>query len=284
MIKDNPPKKAMRALGYRSIDSMIKREKITELYSACRVFESARWVNKANLCLKKLTPSDFDDHQVTIVNLDNGRWGKLVDEYFENGGASVHSVAEASSLVLLVSKRQGTRGVALCLLPVLLEALNQIKASGSFIKLNRFKPNYGLTVSQSIIFSDQMIDIKSYKFQWSAIQKYLSIDKKNRLFEVLYPHLQIEDLSWRKAEESLYRLEPALSFWRDMDYIGKKFEEGVVSFNMIDVALNYMRMNDYGEHSSGYMKKALRDELLLRYISAKHIEESIIEQFETPSI
>jgi hypothetical protein len=283
MIKDNPPKKVMRALGYRSVDSLIKREKINELYSVCRVFESARWINKNNLYLKKLSPADFDDNQVAVVSLDVGRWGKLTDQYLQNGGRTVHSVVEASTVLLVIPKKQGTRGVALCLLPIILEALNQIKASGSFIKLNRFKSDYGLVVSQSIIFSDQTLDVKSYKFHWSSIQKYLSSNQSSKVFEVLYPHLQIEDISWKKAEESLYKLEPALSFWKDTDYVGKKFDVGVVSFNMIDVALNYMRMNDYGQNASGYMKKSLRDELLLRYISAKHIEESIVEQFESPA-
>lgn len=284
MIKENPPKKVMRALGYRSVDSLIKREKVNELYSACKIFESSRWINKNNMRLKKLSPSDFDDNAVSVIRLDNHRWGKLIEEHFQSGGRTIHSVSEASSVVLLTTKRQGTRGVAICLLPILLESLNQIKASGSFIKLNRFKPEYGLVVSQSIVFSDQTLDVKSYRFHWSSIQKYLSLGKGDIVLDFLYPHLQLEDISWRKAEESLYKLEPALSFWRDSDYVGKNFDEGPVSLNMVDVGLNYMQMNEYGNHTANYMKKALRDELLLRYISAKHIEESILEQFESPGV
>jgi hypothetical protein len=284
LLKENPPKKLMRFLGYRSVDSLIKREKINELYSACKIFESTRWVNKNNMRLKKLGPSDFDDNSVSVIKLDVGRWGKLIDEHFQNEGRAVYIVSEASTVVLLASKNQGVRGLAICFMPVILEALNQIKASGSFIKLNRFKPDYGLVVSQSIVFSDQTLDIRSYKFHWSSIQKYLSSGKGDKVLDVLYPHLQIEDVSWRRAEESLYRLEPALVFWRDSDYVGKHFPEGTISFNLVDVGLNYMQMNDFGNHTSSYMKRALRDELLLRYISAKHIEQSILDQFDSSGI
>lgn len=44
MLKLTPPRKVMRQLGYRSIDSMLKRESIYELYVAMRFVESQEWL------------------------------------------------------------------------------------------------------------------------------------------------------------------------------------------------------------------------------------------------
>ena len=48
LLKTMPPKKLMKHLGYRSVDSMLKHENIDEIYTALRFSEGGEWLNEYN--------------------------------------------------------------------------------------------------------------------------------------------------------------------------------------------------------------------------------------------
>ncbi len=98
--------------------------------------------------------------------------------------------------------------------------------------------------------------------------------------ELFEPHIRHEDLYWRKAEEVLYRLEPALHFWHDMDYVAVKKGAHVVSFNLIDVAVSYVNGLSYGTHSIARMQDSLQSELFARYMRERSLEHQILQQLQ----
>ena len=69
---------------------------------------------------------------------------------------------------------------------------------------------------------------------WRIIQRYFGKLEGESHPEIFQPHLQPEDLHWRKAEEVLYKLEPALHFWYDLDYVGVMKDGRPVTFNLMD--------------------------------------------------
>src|SRR5665213_4077330 len=67
LIKKAPPKKAMKQLGYRSLDSFLKHEPLVNVLAAAWLTESATWQRQLVDQYKHLKPSDFENRTIAIV-------------------------------------------------------------------------------------------------------------------------------------------------------------------------------------------------------------------------
>jgi hypothetical protein len=67
LLRAHPPRKLMKHLNYRSVDSMLKRENVCELYGGLPLVEAPRWLNVFWKDLAKLTPSDFESREIEII-------------------------------------------------------------------------------------------------------------------------------------------------------------------------------------------------------------------------
>src|SRR6185436_9642391 len=64
LLKKSPPPELMKILNYKSVDSMLKRENILELYCALRVTESSEWKNRFIRSYSTLKPADFETRTI----------------------------------------------------------------------------------------------------------------------------------------------------------------------------------------------------------------------------
>lgn len=69
ILKDHPPKQMMKILGYRSVDSMLKRENVAKVFLTAKNTESANWHNILNRTISKLDQTSFELRQLKIVIL-----------------------------------------------------------------------------------------------------------------------------------------------------------------------------------------------------------------------
>jgi hypothetical protein len=74
LLKDLPPKQVMKHLGYRSLDSMLKREKIAELYLAAAYVEADSWHKNHQKLVSKLDQTAFELRIPAIISLDYDKW------------------------------------------------------------------------------------------------------------------------------------------------------------------------------------------------------------------
>ena len=82
-LKKMPPKKMMKHLGYRSVDSMLKREPFDELYSALRFSEGPEWLEAYNEIFKTIKPTDFETRKIKIIEMDHDKWVDLTEHFVE---------------------------------------------------------------------------------------------------------------------------------------------------------------------------------------------------------
>lgn len=76
-LKANQPKKLMKLLKYRSVDSMLKRENIYELYLAAQEVESKLWQKNLSKYLAALDQTDFETRQIQLVSLKESKWSEV---------------------------------------------------------------------------------------------------------------------------------------------------------------------------------------------------------------
>ena len=76
LLKTQPPKKTAKLLGYRSIDSMLKREDPLAVYAVASAVESAVWQKAAAKSIAVLDSTNYETRQVNIIQLGQ-RYSKL---------------------------------------------------------------------------------------------------------------------------------------------------------------------------------------------------------------
>jgi hypothetical protein len=120
---------------------------------------------------------------------------------------------------------------------------------------------------------------------WRVIQRYFGKFKDENHPEAFQPHVHPEDLHWRRAEEMLTQLDPEMGFWHDMDYVGKMTDDGQpITYNLMDVSLAYSNSEPYENRYVYHFRESLWNEIFMRYMGHKNLENSILKQLDNDMI
>lgn len=282
LLKNMPPKKVMKQLGYKSIDSMLKRENISELLGALRFVESPAWLLKFIGSYKKLTPSDFETRQIKIICLSEKRWGEASREFVYKTRHNITHLKEMGVIVVLPLPLDRLRGICITLLPLIMHYINEIRLYSAYFKLQQVKPNFAEIVVNTLIKDcNDAVKMANQPIHWRVVQRHFGKLDKRRLPEVFDPHIQAEDLQWHQVEDVLYRIEPALKFWENLDYVGVRHDGWPISFNLMDNAISYCNDLPYGRQNVARLRSSLRDELYNRYLEQDILEQQVLDQLDS---
>jgi hypothetical protein len=276
-----PPKRVMRLLGYRSIDSMLKREPVAEIYGAIRFCETPQWQHAFLARYKKLRPADFEMRNIELLQLDGRRWSGAALQYVRLKRHNITHLKELGVILMLPVPVERLRGLTITVLPLLLHYINEIRVYSAFFKMQQVRHDFGGIVADTLINDPRHHAVMAgQQIHWRVIHRYFGRLDASDHPEIFEPHLQPEDMYWRKAEEVLYRLEPALHFWHDMDYVGAQAEDGPVSFNLMDMAVNYVNGLGYESRATYHMRDALWNEIYSRYMGQEATRQQVLKQLD----
>lgn len=285
LLKACQPKKVMKQLGYRSIDSMLKRECIEEIFGALRFAETSEWLENFLSKYRSLRPSDFEPREIQIIQLDAKRWGSITEAFVHKKRHNVTHLKELGVILMLPMPVKKMPGICITVLPLLLHYINEIRLYSAFFKLQQVKPNFGAILFDTLVADPSNHAVMAGQhIHWRVIQRYFGKLENEHHPEIFEPHVQPEDLHWRKAEEILYRIEPALHFWHDMDYVGVVHDGRPISFNLMDMALSYVNDLDYEHRAVFHMRESLWNEIFMRYLGEKTLEAQVLKQLDNEMI
>ena len=80
LLRQHPPKRLMKQLNYRSVESLLKRENIKEVYLAASFIESATWCKQFAGLVSKQNSAAFEPGDINICYLDQSKWGADTDK------------------------------------------------------------------------------------------------------------------------------------------------------------------------------------------------------------
>jgi hypothetical protein len=281
-----PPKKLMEHLGYRSMDSMLKHENIDEVYTAIRFSEGPEWLNKFDELFKTVTPSDFETREISIVIMDHDKYVDLATHFVEKKLHNITHTKEMGVIVVVPMHVDRMKGITLKSLPLMFHYINEIRLYSAFFKLKQVNKNFGETVVETLIADpSNAAQMVGQNVHWRVIQRYFGKMKDESHPEAFEPHVHPEDLHWRKAEENLAILDPEMKFWCDLDYVGKIADDGQpLTFNMMDVSLAYSNGEPYDNRLYYHFRESLWNEIFMRYMGHKNLENSILKQLDNDMI
>ena len=284
MLKNMPPKNIMKHLHYRSIDSMLKNENLAEIYGALRFAEDPKWLNAFDETYKKLKPSDFETRQIEIVMMPADRWGDIAAPFIHKKRHNITHLKELG-VILMLPITGSLRGITIFALPLLFHYLNEIRLYSAFFKLQQVKPNFGeILVTTLIADPPQGAVMAGQNIHWRVIQRYFGKLENEYHPEIFEPHVQPEDLHWRRAEAMIYELDPELSFWQDLDYVATMHAGRPITFNVLDVAASYVNKLPYKDRAIYHFRESLWTEIFERYMGQKTLEQQVLKQLNNNMI
>lgn len=278
MLKAQPPKKVMKVLHYRSLESMLKRESASELLGGARFAETAEWQDKFYKQYAKLTPADFEQRTIEVIYFDPKKWNGVAEDFIKQTKHTVGHLKEMGAILLAPLPIDYLPGITITTLPFVLHYMNEVRAYSAYFKLLQVKSDFGTIIEKTIVHDpDSHAEMAGQGIHWRVIQRQYGREA-TQFNEAFEPHLGINDMAWHSAERSLYKLEPALHFWYDMDFVGATFDGQTVSFNILDMAISVVNNLTYGYQNCHHMQTSLWHELHSRYLSRPALEHQVLKQ------
>ncbi len=285
-LKKTPPPNIMKRLGYKSIDSMLKNENIFEIYGALRFAESPEWLNKFDAQYDNLVPSFFEERDIEIVSMPADRWSDVAEEFVHKKKHNITHVKEMGIILMLPITQQKIPGISTTVLALLFHYTNEIRLYSAYFKLQQVKPDFAEIFIDTLIADPASAAVMAgQKIHWRVIQRYFGkFEGKEYHPEIFEPHVQPEDLHWRKAEDLLYKLDPELGWWRDLDYVGVVRSGRPVTFNLMDIAVSFSNQTPYKNREIYHFRESLWNEVFERYMGEKALEQQVLKQLNNSMI
>jgi hypothetical protein len=278
LLKKKPPKNAMKQMGYRSLDSLLKHETVPAIYAAALMTEIPAWHKTFKEQYAKLQPSDFEQRKISVIYPKAKRWAALSENFVATAKHNILCFKELGAIVVLPITTN-VDGLTLTTLLLTLHYMNDVRTYSSYAKLQQVKPTFGKIIQQTAS-GEPMTNatLAGQPVPWKVIQRYYGRLKEDQHPEVFEPHVQSEDLQWHDAETVVSNLQPALAFWENTQYICMLHDGEPVSFNILDVALSYCNHLSFADRIVHFSREHLWHELMSRYLHEENLEAAVHQQ------
>jgi len=278
LLKAQPPKKAMKRLGYRSVDSFLKHESPVLALAAAWLCEGEAWQKRLLSSYKTLRAHDFETRGIALIQPATERWKKLAREIVQDKRHTILCIKELGSIIFLpMSVNEVPQGAVSVSLSLALHEMNEIRACSTFLKLYQVRPEFGRVVSDvandELRLSSKLLD---QPLPWNLIHRYYARLKRTFNEAIFEPYVQLEEMNWHAIEQALAEIDPALTFWQDTAYLGLLDDaQKPVSMNFVDAALNYCNQLPFDRRIVHYFQHSLWQELLLKYLRQEPVEKAV---------
>jgi hypothetical protein len=274
LLRKNHPKKVMKQLGYRSLESMLKRENIAEVFAAAPYYESSAWLNKFWKNHEKLSATDFETRDMELVVMSSKRWNGEA-----NSGAFVTCMPQIGAAALWPISRS-VRSCGPSLVLFLYEAAEILKIYGAALKLEQMKPSFGKSVVG--LMRPQLhspLSIEGQPISWQALHKYYG--KSGNMLPA-WDNLERTDLHHHVGPKLLSALSPAFDWWSGTNHLATLDNEKPLSMNLNDALINNSNNISYGSSITNNFKKHFYSGLLARYFKHEGVENYLLAQLDNP--
>ncbi len=275
ILKSLKPKATMKALGYRSMESMFKHEAVAGLVVATLVSETPEWHKQRLRLYAQLQASDFEVRNMQYVLPSGKKWPSITTVYTQRFRSHIATLPELGAIVTLPSEKE-LPALIITSLVLLLEATNDINTASSFLKSQQVQPNFGQHV-HNVVLSEPMSEgvLAGETIPWKVLHWLYGTGHAEQLSTAFEPYFQHDDIVWHHSGKTLARLHESLVFWQDTAFLGLLENRATVSLNVLDVALGVCNGMAYGKRVLHTMQSALSRELLARYLRQDNLQDTL---------
>lgn len=280
LLRASPPKKVIKILGLRSVESMLKNEPLALILVAINYYESEAYVSNLYNSYKQLKAANFENRQLNIVSSQDQRWLPILKDIKKHTGLSVVSSYELGFVVILPIDNQPPVGYLTLLITNLLTEMAISLSVSSYLKLHQVSPKFGLILKEIVDHEPQLnIQVLNSKLSWQKAQMILA-GHDTSLFA---PHLSNEDFNHINLLDKLASCLEEFKYWQDTEFLAHIKDSQVISFNIKDVATNLANRLPFNERSLVHFRHSLVNELTSLYCRPETVIDYLNNQDQIKS-
>lgn len=274
LLKKCIPVRFLKALGLRSIDSVLKNSDSCFLLPLLMLCEKNDTHSKLFQQYERLAPSDFQLKPISIHILDQHKAARL-----EKAGYSLTSLVSPnfeSGAILTITPRRRFRLDTLGLTMSLLRLMHEMRVYSSFLKHVSVKDNFGTLVSQSAqhglgsSFAEDDIG-------WKAL--HLHFNRTPAAFERYeQPFMSFQDIKALEPVAALSRHLPSSEMWAEGWYGFAYDKQAIVSLHILDVLEDASNERKYLNRTKKHLKEYIMRDLAQRYLLHPPSVETIMRK------
>lgn len=282
MLAKQPPVKMLERLGYKDVAQMVAKEDLSELFIALRFTEGEDWLNQFNTVYMSLTAKDFENRPIRLVRLQAAKWGDVAAHFIEKKKhINTHS-KEMGVVAILPPPTPHMAAITLKVLTLTLHYYNEVRLYSAYFKLMSQHKDFGKIIVDTLTADPAHVEIvQGTHIHFRVIQRYFGkLGDAHDHPEIFEPHLQPEDLHWRAAESIVYKIDPEMAFWKDMDYVAVIKNKQIVTFNLMDVTLSYANGITFKDRYLYHFRESLWNQLFASYFGQPVLHELLLKKLD----
>lgn len=272
LLRKDPPKKLMKHMGYRSVESMLKRERVEEIYAAVPFLESERWLSKFWRNHLALSPSDFENRKINLIIMPESRWAIIAPS-----SGIITCMLQLGAAAVWPAPRSVTK-FGFSTAALLYEAAEIMRIYSAALKIEQVRPNFGkkaLELMQPKIKAPVMIE--TVPINWDVLHShYGRQDEVHASME----NLHVLDMHRHSPAELLATINPAFSWWAGTNSLAISNKGKIVSLNLNDVLINALNNIEYKNQVNKNFRKYFYNDLISRYLKHDNVEAYISSQLD----
>lgn len=279
ILLKRPPENTMKQLGYDSVEEMLEKEDIGDLFSALRFTETDEWMHKTfDVAYSRFTSEDFERRPVDLRVLGE-QYKEVAKKYVAKKRHNVSHLKEFG-IIFLNPIAQSGKGKFIRDFALLRHYFHEIEFYSKLFerasKAEDFNERF-----LSLLRGDVPEKSGSEGNDWPVIQRYLWKDdpEDQRLF---LPRVNPEAIHWTRAEQDLVELGKReaginLDFWDNLSWVAGIFGDELVSFEIEDNAMMVADRHDGKESYYFYhQREAMWNKIFSEYVGGEDAMYEII--------
>jgi len=287
LLAENPPKNIMRELGATSVEAMLEKEDLFEVYAALRFMEDRDWLNATYLAAyRNLTAADFETRPIEIRVLDANVWQKVTEGFAHKKRHPMSHLKELG-LIFLIPSEELKQALTIYLFGMTSHYVDEVTLYSNYFKYYSKEADFGEKIVSAIRGNVPDVSLAGGDpNRWLVIQRYLfKEDPADPRLGV--PHISSEAFCFRGASHNLLRLEkmmPDLDFelWKHTNYVAAWFPDkdsgtSLINFNLMDNILSVMNKLAHQDWYSYHFHEALWNKIFIDYFGVEKLEEEVIK-------
>lgn len=274
ILKIAIPKQVMKALHYRTVDSMLKHESPSHLIVLARYLETSMWQQTYVSHIAKLTVKDFELRPLEIVWLDKLALIEPLQHTTHRQHMVLHA-KEAGCVAVAPNAQQVIYGYTLRTLVLLEHYVHEVMYMTSYAKSISPIPSFGKQYADALSLEHEAhVRVSQHPVHWRSMHHAIATSPMQ---DVLPPHLSVEQWHSSSANDKLSNYNDIVSFWDGYGHVVTTDAEPV-STSIIDLAIDVSYEKRYENRSLVYARRALEQELFSRYLKEPRISRLILRR------
>ena len=275
ILEAEPPKRTLKLLKYRSLQSVLKRHDARVLYVLAAVFENESWHAQFQSKVRRLNVKDMQCQKGTCIVMPIVWYEKAYKYLAPNGAVMTQDELAVVCVLPIADVRKD--GVSVLLLSMMLQAATTISTKSLPYKQQALFQGFD-SIIPKIANGEfpELASIHGLKPSWHMVyqllgQRYLSLQNEEAELEVF-------DLFWESTEMKLASLVSEMDFWTDTHFLGVVGKASVVSMHVLDVAVALVSGAAFGTQTSEHLSSSLWNELQIRYLKEEVLLRALSNQ------